>query len=121
MRATILTCFILAAVGNASANDAARLKGHLVIHGGGESQVALHEFIRLAGGADARIVVIPTAAGRDEYDAQFASNYFRPFRERGVSDLRIFHTSDRRIADSDDFVAPLTRATGVWFTGGRQW
>ena len=95
--------------------------GHLVIHGGGQSSCALDEFVRLAGGGNARIIVIPTAAGRQDYGAAFQENYFRSFRERGVVDLRMLHTDDRRVADSDAFVAPLADATGVWFTGGRQW
>jgi cyanophycinase len=31
------------------------------------------------------------------------------------------HTIDRKVADSDSFVAPIKRAGGVWFGGGRQW
>jgi len=96
-------------------------KGYLVIHGGGESPEPLDEFIRLAGGAQANIIVIPTAAGFDDYGEKFQQNYFRPFRERGVGNIRVLHTMDRVIADSDDFVAPIGTATGVWFTGGRQW
>jgi cyanophycinase len=96
-------------------------KGYLVIHGGGDSPEPLDEFIRLAGGAQANIIVIPTAAGFDEYGEQFQQNYFRPFRERRVTNIRVLHTMDREIADSDAFVAPIKTATGVWFTGGRQW
>lgn len=97
-------------------------RGHLVIHGGGgDSREPLDEFVRLAGGSNAKVVVIPTAAGRENYDDNFQVSYFRPFRERGVVDIRLLHTPDRRIANSDEFVAPLANATGVWFTGGRQW
>lgn len=105
----------------AAADDLAPRRGYLVIHGGGHSPESLDEFIRLAGGRSAKIVVIPTAAGRKEYDARFEADYFRPFRERGVTDIRLLHTTDRRISDSDEFVVPLANATGVWFTGGRQW
>ena len=122
VRAAMLAAVcLLSAVRFLSAGDGAPSTGHLVIHGGGESPQALEEFIRLAGGGDAKVVVIPTAAGRDEYDQQFEANYFRAFRERGVTDIRLLHTTDRRIANSDDFVAPLADATGVWLTGGRQW
>ena len=96
-------------------------KGYLVIHGGGDSPEPLDEFIRLAGGAQANIIVIPTAAGFDDYGEQFQQNYFRPFRERGVANLRVLHTMEREIANSDAFVAPIGTATGVWFSGGRQW
>jgi cyanophycinase len=33
----------------------------------------------------------------------------------------VLHTIDRKVADSDSFVAPIRRAGGVWFEGGRQW
>ena len=33
----------------------------------------------------------------------------------------MLHTYDKNIADSDSFIKPLLRATGVWFSGGRQW
>lgn len=92
-----------------------------MIHGGGESPEPLDEFIRLAGGAKAKVVVIPTAAGLADYGERFQANYFRPFRERGVTGIQLLHTMDREIANSDAFVLPLTTATGVWFTGGRQW
>jgi cyanophycinase len=95
--------------------------GYLVIHGGGDSLEPLREFIRLAGGTKARIVVIPTAAGLERYDEAFQKNYFRPFREEGVVDIALLHATSRQIADSDAFVAPLAKATGVWLTGGRQW
>lgn len=116
-----VTSATLRAIESCSDDSLAPGRGHLVIHGGGHTPEALNEFIRLAGGRNARVVVIPTAAGRTDYDAEFASRYFRQFRERGVSDIRLLHTTDRRIADSDVFVEPLAAATGVWFTGGRQW
>jgi cyanophycinase len=96
-------------------------RGFLVIHGGGESPEPLDEFVRLAGGAKARLVVIPTAAGLPDYGERFQTNYFRPFREKGVVDVHLLHATDRATADSDAFITPLTTATGVWFAGGRQW
>jgi cyanophycinase len=33
----------------------------------------------------------------------------------------MIHTRDRRVADSEAFVAPLREARGVWFPGGRHW
>jgi len=40
---------------------------------------------------------------------------------RGVMNVTVLHTKDRDLADSEEFVAPIRNATGVWFTGGRQW
>ena len=35
--------------------------------------------------------------------------------------MTVLHTRDRAEADKAEFVAPLERARGVWFGGGRQW
>ena len=105
----------------AFAQTTAPRSGTLVIQGGGPSTVARDEFIRLAGGAKANIVVIPTAAGLDNYGEEFQAQLFRGFREQGVTAISLLHTTSRQTADSDAFVAPLANATGVWFIGGRQW
>jgi len=33
----------------------------------------------------------------------------------------ILHTRNRSEANSEEFVKPITKASGLWFTGGRQW
>jgi cyanophycinase len=124
MRSCVLVCALWlatpASYADAAASAALR-NGSLVIHGGGDSPEPLQEFIRLAGGARSRIIVIPTAAGLDDYGEQFQQNYFRPFRDGGVAHIQLLHTTDRAIADSESFVGPIEVATGVWFTGGRPW
>jgi len=95
-------------------------QGSLVIVGGAMRDPAiLQRFFRLAGGVDAPVVVIPTAGGADSYDQSWPG--LRSFTAGGATDVTLLHTYDREIADSEQFVAPLLRARGVWFTGGRQW
>jgi cyanophycinase len=43
------------------------------------------------------------------------------FKQAGATDLTVLHTTDPGVANTDEFVEPLTRARGVWFSGGRQW
>jgi cyanophycinase len=76
-------------------------------------------FLELAGGAEARIVVIPTASEGDA--ANLGQAYLPRFRAAGVANARVLHTRDPKLANSDSFVEPLKTATGVWFGGGRQW
>jgi len=76
-------------------------------------------FIELAGGPDAQIVMIPTAGGGDGYD-QFYQGLV-PWREAGARNLIVLHTTDPKVADTEEFVAPLETAQGVFFFGGRQW
>lgn len=93
--------------------------GSLLIVGGGLDSSIVTAFFELAGGLDQPIVVIPTAGGADDYDDSWRGLAW--FSRAGATDVTLLHTYDRHEADSDEFVAPLRRARGVWFAGGRQW
>lgn len=94
--------------------------GTLIIIGGGRvPQNVMETFAEKAGGADAKIVVIPTASvtsGR--IDTARWQEYFNRY---GLNDISILHTSDPNMANQDEFIAPLKEATGIYFLGGRQW
>jgi cyanophycinase len=93
-------------------------KGTLVIVGGGRlSDDIVNRFIDLAGGLEARIVVIPTASGAEKYDER--SGAF--LKRRGAKNVSVLHTKDPKVADTEAFIAPLNDADAVWFGGGRQW
>ena len=123
----VLTTLFLAAsaslIGSppsAGAQEVGPSRGALVIVGGAMRDPAIvNRFMQLAGGPDAPIVVIPTAAGAETYDESFGG--LRPFHEYGVSNLTLLHTTDRSVADSEEFVRAIREARGVWFSGGRQW
>ncbi len=94
--------------------------GTLIIAGGGKlGPEILGRFITLAGGPSAEIVVIPTAGGEAKYGPD--CECLKIFKELGATNLTVLHTTDRKVADSEAFVAPLKRAKAVWFVGGRQW
>ena len=94
--------------------------GSILIAGGGDLPLDVYRtFVRLAGGAASRIVVIPTADARDSYP--FEWDGLEPFLLAGSRSVRLLHTRSRERANEDDFVAPLEHATGVWFMGGNQW
>ena len=94
-------------------------KGSLVAVGGGRiGPDIVRRFLALAGGTDARFVVIPTAA-EDPVDPERARQQFS--KQFGVTHITVLHTRDRKVADSDGFVTPLRAASAVWFSGGRQW
>ena len=103
-----------------SAQEVGPAKGSLVIVGGGMRDLAILErFIELAGGAQAPIVIIPTAGGEAEYDEFYPG--LGMFHELGAFNLTILHTDDRMEADSEAFTRAIAEANGVWFPGGRQW
>jgi cyanophycinase len=93
-------------------------KGSLIMVGGGKiSPVIAEKFIALAGGRHANFVYIPTAA--EDENLNLSKDEFPRFF--GLKNVTILHTRDRNSANTEDFVAPLRKARGVWFGGGRQW
>jgi cyanophycinase len=106
--------------------------GTLIVDGGGATAPVVRQFIELAGGRRSVIVVIPTGASairfgdekiildpdwpRDRAEWKQYEEYLQ--RWFGIDRVHLLHTRDRREADSDAFVAPLTSATGVYLTAG---
>ena len=101
-------------------------KGTLVIVGGGatEGTGIMEKFIEIAGGPDAKFVVVPTAGGNRKgteiipYDEQAVVG---GWLKRGVKNVKMLHTHDPKVADTEAFVKDLREADAVWFNGGRQW
>ena len=91
----------------------------MVVGGGSIGTDIYKRFIELAGGPDALIIDVPTAGGRDTYGTETAAS--RSLKAAGAKNVIVRHTIDRAVADADSFIAPITRAGGVWFEGGRQW
>jgi cyanophycinase len=91
----------------------------VIVGGGGRIDSTIQSFIKLAGGNDAPIIVIPTADGSEKYDDN--SGGAGTMRKLGAVNVTVLHTTDRNIANSDSFVMPLMIAKAVWFGGGRQW
>ena len=106
-------------------------KGTLILTGG-DQETGLKEFVSLAGGPDANIVYIPTAASSlrlpsgiiwewlytDTLPAntpEFKQELAKLF---GVKNITILHTRNPKTANSKEFTEPLRKATGVWLSGG---
>ncbi|MCG3161408.1 MAG: Peptidase E [Acidobacteria bacterium] len=103
----------------ASATSTGPKKGSLVVVGGGKIPRSISEkFIALAGGPEANIVYIPTAAEDQALNRQTGDESPKLF---GLKNVTVLHTRDRNVANTEKFAAPLRKATGVWFGGGRQW
>lgn len=95
-----------------------KLRGALVIHGGGAlPEVVVERFLALAGGSEARIVIVPTACEPADDGRPPPSQALWTPRAASVV---VLHTRDRGQADRAEFCAPLAEATGVWFEGGQQ-
>ena len=95
-------------------------RGAIVAAGGGDLDLRIYErFVELAGGPEARIVLIPTAG--TEYGSHDGWTAIERLREAGVQHLEVLHTRSRSVADLEPFASPVERATGVWLSGGHQW
>ena len=94
--------------------------GTVLVAGGGALTAEIwSRFVELAGGPEARIIVIPTAGTEDDYPQDWDG--LGGLRDVGAGDVTILHTRDPETADTDAFAAPIREATGVWIPGGRQW
>ncbi len=93
----------------------------LLIIGGAEDKLGssrvLRRFVRLAGGADARIVMIPTASS---VEMEMEVVYRSVFARLGAVDVVAVRPQSRVEADSAYLAAAIERATGVFMTGGNQ-
>lgn len=93
----------------------------MVIVGGGEDRqddkVILRRFVELAGGPEARIVVIGTATTVPE---EVGPVYLDAFRDIGVAQVHFLPLATRAEANDPEMVSLIEQATGVYFTGGDQ-
>src|SRR5688572_27969122 len=92
-------------------------RGTVFVVGGGSAPELLARFIEAAGGPDAFILTVPTAAAGPD-TAMTPDMGVAPLRAAGARNVRVLHTDDRAVADTESFVEPITRAAVVWFGGG---
>ena len=97
-------------------------RGWIIPIGGAENKEndrhILERFVRVSGGRDADIVVIPTANSMaDSTASEWALN---PWKGKGVASLVLFHTRSRDEADNAEFCRPLADATGACARRGRR-
>jgi cyanophycinase len=102
-------------------------KGTLVIVGGGNlNGSGINEkFIELAGGPEKNFVIVPTAGGNRGADGALIAydepRIVAPWVRLGLKHVRMLHTADPKVADTEEFARVLRDADAVWFNGGRQW
>jgi cyanophycinase len=123
VRASLLICAsIITTAATAQPPSHGPSKGFLLITGGATQPPDYQRFLEMAGGKNARIVVIPTASVTKPTDlATLQTQYCGPKTPFASVPCTVLHTTDCAVADSPAFVAPLTTATAVWIEGGRHW
>lgn len=125
----------LAIVGFCSGSVAAQKSagpaaGTLIVDGGGATESVVRRFVEVAGGRRAQIVVFATGPSSIRFgdqniildpdwprDRKEWSQYEEYLKDSlAVDAIRVLHTRDRNIANTEAFVAPLKSATGVYLS-----
>ena len=97
------------------------IPGDLFVIGGAEDKLGrrtvLKEFVERAGGADARIAVLPTASS---LGPEIIEVYAAVFARLGAREVYGVRPDSRSESADPALVAELDRATGIFMTGGNQ-
>jgi cyanophycinase len=101
--------------------ELSKARGKLVVIGGGEDREddcgILKEFLRLAKGSKARIVVMTVAT---DQPSELGAEYVAAFKRLGVDDVTVVDVSSREDTKSEKSLQLIRDATGIFFTGGDQ-
>jgi cyanophycinase len=95
--------------------------GVLMAIGGAEDKLGdkaiLARFVELAGGRDARIVVVSSASSKGE---EITDLYRAIFTELGAAEVESLKALTREQAERPEAAAAIAQASGVFLTGGNQ-
>ncbi len=95
----------------------AQPEGHLIIIGGGDKPgPVIERIVELAGGPDAKIIVIPNASSEPVESAEYQVNQFRSFGSRNVESISF----SKETANDDSVLGRLNETDGIFFCGGDQ-
>ncbi|MFQ3680526.1 MAG: cyanophycinase [Pseudanabaenaceae cyanobacterium] len=97
------------------------LKPSVIVIGGGEDKVqdrkVLRAFVESAGGAEARIAIVPSASREPEIIGNIYRDIFRSLGAAAIEIWDIRERDRRTLQEAEALVEPLT---GVFMTGGDQ-
>lgn len=93
----------------------AQTKGKLVIVGGAQTPAIEKKFVEIAGGSDARIIIIPNAGSEPKLMSEIEQN---AFNKLGAEADYILFTKET--ADDETNLKKMDWANAVFFTGGDQ-
>lgn len=110
MRNFLLIIFFLIA-----SNTFTQNKGHLVIIGGVHTTETSKKFVELAGGGNARIIIIPNAGSNPIKNSEL---HKKEFEELGAKADYLLFTKET--ADADSNLKKMNWANAVYFLGGDQ-
>lgn len=89
----------------------------IIVGGGGLPEDIVSRFVSLAGGPEAKIVVLPTAYPPGRTSTQPPSF----LNDSEIARITVLPQRGPQEIASKEFQEALADATGIWFGGGRQW
>ena len=110
-----LLLFILAIILISINANLAQTKGKLVIVGGEQTNDIVKKYVELAGGCDAKIIVIPNAGSEPKY---WSEVQVKEFTDLGAQAEYLLFT--RQTADDEVNLKKMDWANAVFFLGGDQ-
>ena len=103
-----------------SPHNGDKLRGYVIPIGGAEERTGsmrvLRRFVKLCGGRQGRIVIIPTASSLDDT----GERYIEVFSKIGVRNAVSLPITERADAERGEYIEKLDNATGIFITGGNQ-
>lgn len=81
-----------------------------------DDKVILSEFVKLSGGADARIAIVPTASSIETAGLRYKAI----FMGLGVDEAEVIYIGSREDANDEKTIEDVQQATGIFLTGGNQ-
>jgi cyanophycinase len=98
------------------------MKGHILLEGGAEfgGQMAAPDrrALELAGGLDARLCILPTAAAPDHNHQRAGQNGLRWFNHLGARQAFVLSLIDRASANQPELAATLQNSNFIYLLGG---
>lgn len=108
-----LLCTLLITINSFAQNG----KGHLFIIGGGDRPgYMIEKIIELAGGIDAKIMIIPMASGAPIETAEYQKKQLEDYGATNVDYIYCTHEN----ADNPEMLEKLNGTKGIFFSGGDQ-
>ena len=103
-----------------SPDIANRVRGYVIPIGGAEERAGsakiLKRFVKISGGKQSRIAIIPTASSLEDT----GDKYVEIFNKIGAAEAFSLPINERSEADREDYLSALDQATGIFITGGNQ-
>ncbi|GLV55700.1 cyanophycinase [Dictyobacter sp. S3.2.2.5] len=98
------------------------MRGYVVLEGGdefgGKMAVPDRRAIELAGGMDAMISIIPTAAAPDHNHRRAGMNGVNWFQQLGATNVRSLPLIDKASANAEEIIAALDQSRLIYLLGG---